>query len=71
METATHLKAKALHRHLDTKIEQLERKNHHNRELITDLKKQKLKIKDKLQDLAKKQALVDKEQQLDLFIKEG
>ena len=44
METATHLKAKALHRHLDTKIEQLERKNHHNRELITDLKKQKLKM---------------------------
>ena len=34
----------AQHRHLDTQIENLERKNFHNRELITDLKKQKLKI---------------------------
>ena len=36
-------RAAALHRHLDTQIENLERKNYHNRELITDLKKQKLK----------------------------
>ena len=42
-------RAAALHRHLDTQIENLERKNYHNRELITDLKKQKLKIKDRLQ----------------------
>ena len=38
----------AQHRHLDTQIENLERKNFHNRELIIDLKKQKLKIKDRL-----------------------
>ena len=45
-------RAAALHRHLDTQIENLERKNYHNRELITDLKKQKLKIKDRLQAMS-------------------
>ena len=48
MATATDSRAKALHRHLDTQIENLERKNFHNRALITDLKKQKLKIKDRI-----------------------
>ena len=48
MTTAYDARAAALHRHLDTQIENLERKNYHNRELITDLKKQKLKIKDRL-----------------------
>ena len=47
MATATDSRAAALHRHLDTQIENLERKNFHNRTLITDLKKQKLKIKDR------------------------
>ena len=52
MTTATDSRAAALHRHLDTRIENLERKNYHNRELITDLKKQKLKVKDRLQTLS-------------------
>ena len=43
MTTAYDARAAALHRHLDTQIENLERKNYHNRELITDLKKQKLR----------------------------
>ena len=45
-------RAAALHRHLDTQIENLERKNYHNRELITDLKKQIFKIKDRLQAMS-------------------
>ena len=45
MTSAYDARAAALHRHLDTQIENLERKNYHNRELITDLKKQKLKKK--------------------------
>ena len=44
MTTAYDARAAALHRNLDKQIENLERKNYHNRELITDLKKQKLKI---------------------------
>ena len=52
MATATDSRAKALHRHLDTQIENLERKNFHNRTLITDLKKQKLKIKDRLHTMS-------------------
>ena len=39
---------KRKHRHLDTKIEKLEKHNHINRTLITDLKKKKLKLKDKM-----------------------
>jgi len=69
MSTATNSKAKALHRHLDTKIENLERKNHYNRELITDLKKQKLKIKDRLYTLSLKEQTKSKEEQLELFRK--
>ena len=56
MATATDSRAKALHRHLDTQIENLERKNFHNRALITDLKKQKLKIKDRLHSLSLREA---------------
>ena len=39
---------KRKHRHLDTRIERLEKHNHINRTLITDLKKKKLKLKDKM-----------------------
>ena len=39
---------KRKHRHLDTKIEKLEKHNHINRTLIGDLKKKKLKLKDKM-----------------------
>ena len=52
MTSAYDARAAALHRHLDTQIENLERKNYHNRELITDLKKQKLKIKDRLHSIS-------------------
>jgi|TARA_B110000858_G_scaffold636_1_gene795 uncharacterized protein YdcH (DUF465 family) len=71
MATVNDSKAKALHRHLDFQIENLERKNYHNRELITDLKKQKLKIKDRLYTLSLREEQRNKEQQLDLFSKEG
>ena len=64
----------AQHRHLDTQIENLERKNFHNRELIIDLKKQKLKIKDRLASISlredrqsKKELEWSKSVQLDLF----
>ncbi len=39
---------KRKHRHLDTKIEKLEKSNYYNRTLIGDLKKKKLKLKDKM-----------------------
>ena len=39
---------KRKHRHLDTRIEKLEKHNHINRSLIGDLKKKKLKLKDKM-----------------------
>ena len=79
MTTAYDSRAAALHRHLDTQIENLERKNYHNRELITDLKKQKLKIKDRLHSISiregrrskKEQQSRDKNIQLDLFTKKG
>ena len=79
MATATDSRAKALHRHLDTQIENLERKNYHNRELITDLKKQKLKIKDRLHSISMREAKRSKKEQqsrykniqLDLFRKKG
>ena len=35
------------HRYLDNQITRLEKNNHINRELITTLKKRKLKLKDK------------------------
>ena len=77
MTTAYDSRAAALHRHLDTQIENLERKNYHNRELITDLKKQKLKIKDRLHSLSMREAKKSKKEQqsrykniqLDLFNK--
>jgi len=75
MATATDSRAAALHRHLDTQIENLERKNYHNRELITDLKKQKLKIKDRLHTISIREGRRSKKEQqsrykniqLDLF----
>jgi len=75
MATATDSRAAALHRHLDTQIENLERKNFHNRAFITDLKKQKLKIKDRLYALSLREAKRSKKEQqsrykniqLDLF----
>ena len=75
MSTATNSKAKALHRHLDTRIENLERKNYHNRGLITDLKKQKLKIRDRLYAMSMREAKRSKKEtqtrykniQLELF----
>ena len=79
MTTAYDSRAAALHRHLDTQIENLERKNYHNRELITDLKKQKLKIKDRLHSISIKEGRRSKKEQqsrfkniqLDLFTKKG
>ena len=78
MTTAYDSRAAALHRHLDTQIENLERKNYHNRELITDLKKQKLKIKDLHSISIREGRRSKKEQQsrfkniqLDLFTKKG
>ena len=35
------------HRYLDNQITRVEKNNHYNRELITTLKKRKLKLKDK------------------------
>ena len=63
MATATDSRAAALHSHLDTQIENLERKNFHNRELITDLKKQKLKIRDRLYAMSMREAKRSKKEQ--------
>ena len=79
MTSAYDARAAALHRHLDTQIENLERKNYQNRELITDLKKQKLKIKDRLHSISMREAKRSKKEQqsrykniqLDLFRKKG
>ena len=79
MATATDSRAKALHRHLDTQIENLERKNFHNRALITDLKKQKLKIKDRIHAISLREGRRSKKEQqsrfkniqLDMFTKKG
>ena len=79
MTTAHDSRAAALHRHQDTQIENLERKNYHNRELITDLKKQKLKIKDRLHSISIREGRRSKKEQqsrykniqLDLFTKKG
>ena len=77
MATAIDSRAAALHRHLDTQIENLERKNFHNRALITDLKKQKLKIKDRIHAISLREGRRSKKEtqarfkniQLDLFNK--
>ena len=77
MTTAYDARVAALHRHLDTQIENLERKNFHNRTLITDLKKQKLKIKDRLHTMSLRENRRSKKEtqarykniQLDLFNK--
>ena len=77
MATATDSRAAALHRHLDTQIENLERKNFHNRALITDLKKQKLKIKDRIHAISLREGRRSKKEtqarykniQLELFNK--
>ena len=79
MTTAHDSRAASLHRHLDTQIENLERKNYHNRELITDLKKQKLKIKDRLHSISIREGRRSKKEQqsrfkniqLDMFTKKG
>ena len=79
MTTAYDARAQALHRNLDKQIENLERKNYHNRELITDLKKQKLKIKDRLHSISIREGRRSKKEQqsrykniqLDLFTKKG
>ena len=79
MTSAHDSRAAALHRHLDTQIENLERKNYHNRELITDLKKQKLKIKDRLHSISIREGRRSKKEQqsrfkniqLDMFTKKG
>ena len=41
------------HRYLDNQITRLEKNNHYKRELITTLKKRKLKLKDKQVTLEK------------------
>jgi len=77
MTTAYDARAQALHRNLDKQIENLERKNYHNRELITDLKKQKLKVKDRLHSMTLREHRKSKKEtqarykniQLDLFNK--
>ena len=76
MSTATNSKAKALHRHLDTRIENLERKMNETADTITDLKNYKQKIKDRLQAMSLREERQSKKeeqsrphygQQLDLF----
>jgi uncharacterized protein YdcH (DUF465 family) len=52
---------KRKHRYLDNQITRLEKTNSHNRELITNLKKQKLKLKDKLHTEIKQFGKHDKE----------
>ena len=77
MTTAYDARAQALHRNLDKQIENLERKNYHNRELIIDLKKQKLKVKDRLHSMSLRESRKSKKEtqarykniQLDLFNK--
>ena len=77
MTTAYDARAQALHRNLDKQIENLERKNYHNRELITDLKKQKLKFKDRLHSMSLRESRKSKKEtqarykniQLELFNK--
>jgi len=49
------------HKHLDARIEHLEKHNHYNRTLISDLKKTKLKLKDKLKTTARDKLRSEKE----------
>ena len=72
-------RASSLHRHLDKQISRLETKTSHNAELIRDLKKQKLKIKDRLDTISIKESKKSKKEiqsrykniQLDLFLPKG
>ena len=65
MTTATDSRAAALHRHLDTQIENLERKMNETADTITDLKNYKQKIKDRLQAMSlREERQSKKEQQL-------
>ena len=56
-------RATSLHRHLDKQIVKLESKNYHNLELIRDLKKQKLKVKDRLQSISMREGKRSKKEQ--------
>ncbi len=49
------------HRYLDNQITRLEKTNSHNRELITDLKKKKLRLKDRMISETKQIGKHDKE----------
>jgi|TARA_B110000438_G_C15554260_1_gene538317 uncharacterized protein YdcH (DUF465 family) len=49
------------HKHLDARIDHLEKHNHYNRTLISDLKKTKLKLKDKLRTTAREKLRSEKE----------
>ena len=49
------------HRYLDNQITRLEKNNHYNRELITTLKKRKLKLKDNQVSLERKASKEAKE----------
>ena len=49
------------HRYLDNQITRLEKNNHYNRELITTLKKRKLKLKDKQLSLERQETKEAKE----------
>ena len=52
---------KRKHRDLDNQITKLEKTNSYNRDLITNLKKKKLKLKDRLQTEIKQFGRHDKE----------
>ena len=49
------------HRYLDNQITRLEKTNSYNRELITDLKKKKLRLKDRMISETKQIGKHDKE----------
>ena len=52
---------KRRHRYLDDKITKLEKTNSYNRELITNLKKKKLKLKDQMVSDTRQIGKYDKE----------
>ena len=54
------------HRYLDNQITRLEKNNHYNRELITTLKKRKLKLKDKQVSLERQATKDAKEMKFEL-----
>lgn len=72
-------RSSSLHRHLDKQISKLETKTLHNAELIRDLKKQKLKIKDRINTISIKESKKSKKEtqsrykniQLELFSRKG